>query len=275
MDILIDVNILIGVGVIVLILSIMSYFGLNFYFTVNKQAPSIIVFRKAYRGNKRVIEIEDGAGNISHFVGEKNKKWDVEYNRKDFGLKIDPMYSTIAPNERLPNGVSIYRYRINLHFPVDVRGAHGLISLVRYIRTSPDYKILDVIKDDMTLIELIDMESNDLKESLELKMKEFDPYFDVEEEEARLNEMMAAIESIKAELPTLNIKSERLSIADALKLVPTAFTSQDMNKVIQLIEFRTRQESGFEETKVLTYAIAAAIIFSAIGLIIYILSTQT
>jgi len=273
MEILVDMNILIGCGVLVLVLGVLAYLGMNFWFTVKKQAPSILVFRKAYKTNKPVIEIEDGAGNIVHFVGEKNKKWDVEFNRKDMGIKIDPMYSTISPSERLPKGVPLYRYRINLHFPVDARGAHGLITLLHYIRTNTVYKPLDVIKDDMTIIELIDMDADDLEDSLIIKMKEFDPYFDEEEDHGVLTKIMKSIESLKAELPSLGVKSERLSIADALKYVPTAFTSQDLNKVLQMVEFRTRNESGFE-SKIMTYAIAGAIVIGAFGLVIYVLNGQ-
>ena len=273
MDILISVNLLIGAGVLIAILSLSTYFGLSFYFTVNKQAPSIIVLRKAFKQNKPVIEVEDGTGNIVHFVGEKNKKWDVEFKKKDYGLKIDPMYSTISPSERLPRGVPIFRYRINLHFPVDARGAHGLITLVHHIRTSPEYAILDVIRDDMTIIELIDMDADDLESSLVLKMKEFDPYFEEEKEVVRLAAMMEVIETIKEALPTLNVKSERLSVADALKYIPTAFTAQDLNKVLQMVEFRAKKESG-EQIKILTYAIAGAIVIGAFGLVIYVLNSQ-
>lgn len=273
MDILININILIGVGIACLILALTSYIGINFYFTVKKQAPSILIFRKAYKENKPVIEIEDGAGNITHFVGLKNKKWDVEFNKKDFGLKIDPMYSTIAPNERLPKGVTLYRYRINLHFPVDARGAHGLITLIHHIRTTSKYEILNNIKDDMTLIELIDMDADDLGESVVMKMKEYDPNFDEDETGNKVIDMIEAIEAVKNELPSLKIKSERLSISDALKYIPTAFTSQDLNKVLQMVEFRAKQESG-DQVKILTYAIAGAIVIGAFGLVIYVLNGQ-
>lgn len=273
MDILIDMNVLVGGGILILILILTSYFGLKFYFTVNKQAPSIIAFRKAYKKNKPVMEVEDGAGNIAHFVGEKNKKWDVEFSKKDFGLKIDPMYSTISPSERLPKGVPLYRYRVNLHFPTDVRGAHGLVTLLHHVRTSSKYDVLDVIKDDMAIIELIDMDSDDLDDAMITKIKEFDPYFNEDTNRVLLAKMVEAIEEIKAELPNLKIKSERISIADALKYIPTAFTSQDLNKVLQMVEFRTRQEHGYE-TKVLTYAIGAAIVFSGVGLAVYLISNS-
>ena len=273
MEILVDLNVLIGVGVLIAILGLVSYFGISFYFTVNKQAPSIIVFRKAFKKNKPVIEIEDGAGNIVHFVGEKDKKWDVEFNKKDFGLKIDPMYSTISPSERLPKGVPIYRYRINLHFPVDARGAHGLITLIHHVRTNPIYLPLEVIKDDMTIIELIDMDSDDLGEAIIQKMKEYDPNFDENEAGNTVIDIMETIELLKSNLPILHVKSEKLSISDALKYVPTAFTSQDLNKVLQMVEFRAKQESGFE-SKIMTYAIAGAIVIGAFGLVIYVLNGQ-
>lgn len=273
MEILLNLNILIGLGIVFLILALTSYFGMNFYLTVKKQAPSILVFRKAYKENKPVIEIEDGAGNITHFVGMKDKKWDVEFNKKDFGLKIDPMYSTISPSERLPKGVPLYRYRINLHFPVDARGAHGLITLIHHIRTTQEYEILNNIKDDMTLIELIDMDADDLGESLIMKMKEYDPNFDEDENGNQIIDMVEAIEAVKNELPSIKIKSERLSISDALKYIPSAFTSQDLNKVLQMVEFRAKQESGFE-SKIMTYAIGGAIVTFAFGLVIYVLNGQ-
>ncbi|MCK5138221.1 MAG: hypothetical protein KAQ85_00125 [Thermodesulfovibrionia bacterium] len=275
MEILLNLNILIGLGVAFLILALTSYFGMNFYLTVKKQAPSILAFRKAYKENKPVIEIEDGAGNVTHFVGIKDKKWDVEFNKKDFGLKIDPMYSTISPNERLPKGVTLYRYRINLHFPVDARGAHGLITLIHHIRTSPEYEILNNIKDDMTLIELIDMDADDLSDSLIMKMKEYDPNFDGSDNDSDglIIDMVDTIEAVKNELPSLKIKSERLSISDALKYIPTAFTSQDLNKALQMVEFRSKLESGFE-SKIMTYAIAGAIVIAVFGLVIYVLNGQ-
>ena len=169
---------MIGVG-IGLILLLLVYVLSNFYFTVKKQAPSILVFREAYKKHRPVVEVIDGAGNLHHFVGVKDKNYDVDYKNKDWGIKVDSTYSTVVPEERLPNGVPILRYGVNLYFPTDSRGTHALIALIRYIRT--EYKTFDIFRDDMVLVELIDMGSDELEESVKLKLKDFDPDYDGDE----------------------------------------------------------------------------------------------
>jgi len=259
---------LIAAGIGILLLVMVYFFGM-FFLTVKKQAPSILVFRKAYIEHKPVVEVVDGAGNLHHFVGEKDKKYDVDYKKKDWGIKIDSIYSTISPGERLPNGVPIIRYGVNLHFPTDSRGTHALISLVRYIRNT--FSIFDIFTDDMVLIELTDMDSDELEESIMLKLKDFDPDYR-EEDETRIAEMVSAILQIKAELPNLKIRSEPLSIASGMKFIPTAFTAQDYNKGLQLKEYQVKKEGQFE-TKVLTYAVACVMILAGVGLVIYVMET--
>lgn len=269
MDILIDSSYLLVAGGIALVLVVMVYFLSEFYLKVKKQAPSILVFRKAYKEHKPVVEVIDGAGNLHHFVGEKDKKYDVDYKKKDWGIKIDSIYSTISPEERLPNGVPILRYGINFHFPTDSRGLHSLIALLRYIRS--EYDQFDIFSDDMVLIELCDMDSDELENSIKLKLKDFDPDYN-EDDEVRVAEMVYAIERIKAELPRLNIRSEPLSITSGMKLIPNAFTAQDYNKGLQLKEYQVKQEGQFE-TKIMTYTVACVMILGAVGLIIYIMET--
>lgn len=255
-----------GIGLILLTL---VYILGNFYFTVKKQAPSILVFREAYKKHRPVVEVIDGAGNLHHFVGVKDKNYDVDYKNKDWGIKTDSIYSTISPEERLPNGVPILRYGVNLYFPTDSRGAHALISLVRFIRT--EYIGFDIFKDDMVLVELVDMDSDELEESIKLKLKDFDPDYN-DEDETRIEAMVADIENIKAELPKLNIRSEPLSIASGLKLSPTAFSAQDYNKGMQMIEYRTKKEIERNDL-LITGAVACAIVLGAVTLVIYVLGT--
>ena len=267
--VLINSSYLLIAGGIVIILLVMVYFLGDFFLKVKKQAPSILVFRKAYKEHKPVVEVIDGAGNLHHFVGDKDKKYHVDYKNKDWGIKIDSIYSTISPEERLPNGVPILRYGVNLHFPTDSRGTHALISLVRYIKDT--FPIFDVFTDDMVLVELTDMDSDELKESIMLKLEDFDPDYS-EDDETRITEMVYAIEQVKAELPNLKIRSEPISIASGQKLIPTAFTAQDYNKGLQLKEYQVKQEGQFE-TKIMTYAVACVMILAAVGLVIYILET--
>lgn len=254
-----------GIGIVLLV---MVYFLAEFFFKVKKQAPSILVFRKAYKEHKPVVEVIDGAGNLHHFVGDKDKKYHVDYKNKDWGIKIDSIYSTISPEERLPNGVPILRYGVNLHFPTDSRGTHALISLVRYIRD--EFPIFDVFTDDMVLVELVDMDSDELKESIMLKLEDFDPDYDGEDT-TRITEMVYAIEKTKKELPNLKIRSEPISIASGQKLIPTAFTAQDYNKGLQLKEYQVKQE-GQWETKMWTYATIMIGFICALGAVVYVLT---
>ena len=87
----------------------MVYFLGDFFMKVKKQAPSILVFRKAYKEHKSVVEVIDGEGNLHHFVGDKDKKYHVDYKNKDWGIKIDSIYETISAGERLRNGVQNLR----------------------------------------------------------------------------------------------------------------------------------------------------------------------
>ena len=192
----------------------------------------------------------------------------MDYKNKDWGIKIDSIYSTISPEERLPNGVPIIRYGINLHFPTDSRGTHALISLIRYIRS--EWPIFDVFTDDMVLIELTDIDSEELEESIILKLKDFDPDYN-EADTTRITEMVYAIEQIKGELPNLKIRSEPISIAAGQRLIPTAFTAQDYNKGLQLKEYQVKKE-GQWDTKVWTYATIMIVSICALGAVVYVLT---
>jgi len=254
-----------GIGIVLLA---MVYFLGNFFLTVKKQAPAIMVFRKAYKEHKPVVEIIDGSGIISYFLGDKDKRYDVEYKNKDYSIKIDSNYSSVTPEEHFTNGVRVLRYGIGLHFPIDSRGIHSLIQLVQYIRTS--FPILDVFSDDMVLIEFVDIDSEDLPAYIRSKLKDFDPHFD-DDDENRIKDLVKVIESIKEDLPALEIRSRPFSIAGGLQLVPTAFAAQDCEKVVQLTEFKTKKE-GMWDTKVWTYATIMIVSICALGAVVYVLT---
>ena len=264
--ILIESTYLLLVGGVLLISFAMNYIFGGFFFTVQKQAPSILVFRNAYKKNLPVVEVIDGGGNVSHFLGEKDKKYDPDFKKKDWGVKISPTYSTVTPGERLPKGVALIRYGVSLHFATDSRGLHGLIALIRHIRYK--YPIFNVFNDDMLLVEFVDMESEELNEFVVNKLKDFDPDYD-EDDTDRIDEIIESIELIKKELPKLNIRSEPISLAQCLKYVDTGFSAQDYNKGMQLIEMRTNLERD-KMVNVLTYAVAACIALCGLGGLIYV-----
>lgn len=262
-----------AVGGLVLLISIAGNFILlNFRLTVKKKAPAIIPMFEAYNKNKSVLEVTEGGGVVHYYVGTKTKRYDLEFKNKDSGIKIDDIYSTISPQERYVNGVKLLRYNTSLHFPTDSRGGYGLINLIEFIRTEDFLDIFNIITDDMCLIEMICTDSEDLYLLIDGILKDYDPDYDglnSEENETRINDFIAKIQWVKQQLPKLNIRSKPVSIAKAMSLIPSAFSAADLEKAIQLTQWKTRKEQG-EQVKILTYGIAALMILGGLGAMVYL-----
>ena len=269
-NIVIPIVYLLVIGIVLLILIAATAWLLSFRLTVKKKAPAIIPMFEAYNKNKSVMEVTEGGGVVHYYVGNKNKRYDVEFKNKDFGIKIDDIYSTVVPQERYVNGVKLLRYNTSLHFPTDSKGGSALTNLIDFIRK--EYDIFDIFTDDMVLIEFVCTDSEDLHELIDSKLKDYDPDYDIsdtEENESRIHSFMVTIEFIKQQLSKLKIKSKPMSIAAGMKLIPSAFTAHDLVKVIQLTEWKTRNEQG-EQVKLLTYGIVALMILAGIGAMVYL-----
>lgn len=262
-------EVLVGVALLLALFVALGYF-VSFWNNIRKKHPELPVFRIARKFPfPPIIALVDGAGKIMFFNGLKKKKSDVQFNKDDYGLLIDPAILTKKPRSSLADGTPVYFYGTDTYFPTDPLAIRSIMQLINYMRN--EFKIFEYINEDIILMELLLKEGDDLLKDCETVIKriELDKIVTVEQDGVEVErqivepeELAYAIEVSKMELKTEKISNGYFSFNDGLSRLPLGTVAGDFKRAIQLAETAAKAENT--KDPLIIAAIAFAVIVGVI-----------
>jgi len=229
-------------GVIVFVLFGASvYFG-QYYFNMKSKNPELHVLNKARDAPfPPVITMVDPSGRQLYFNGDKERREDAKLKNEDYGLLLDPMLMGKLPESRLEDGTRQYFYGTGFYFPTSPNGARTIVQLIKKIRK--EYPMLNFIRDDITLIELLFKAGSDLPKDIETVIKQYplEDYFgdDVVQQDINVDVLTSTFEEIKGKLKAWKVTPGWFSMHEGIALLPIGTQSNDMKRLETITKIHT------------------------------------
>lgn len=220
-------------GVTAILLAICLYLA-YFYIEQKKKYPESVIIAESDKKKIPIIEVIDSTNTRHTFLAKKKDKMDYKF-KSDFGLQVDPNNLTVVESERYPRGQPVYRYVPDFYAPVGVKGSRAILELRNHIRK--EHPELDFIIDDLTLINLVLVDSSDkLAHDCRIILEQYEQSYDEDGfEEITESVLVETIESIKDEIPSIQLKPGFINFRNAVKLLPIGVTALDIKTIEQKV----------------------------------------
>lgn len=233
-----------------------------FFMDIKRFAPEALIYKAARKKNLPILMVHDTSGRVEMLLGKKKKKGDFSYTKEETGVYLDTTLTGSPPEDRTFDGVRIYHYSTSFPFPISSKNARGLTGIIRHVREN--HKVLNQFT-DLEIIELLGTDASELVQdcenlikSYELKPQDFNISIDPQAQElivigAIAEEVARLIHQIQSETSTMPLDTKFFSYTHAFKLIPSAFLSQDVLQLKNLIERLIREESSERMKEFLMY----------------------
>jgi len=221
-----------------------AYFG-NYYFSMKSKNPELHVLNKSRDSPfPPVITMVDPSGRQLYFNGEKERREDAKLANEDYGLLLDPLLMGKLPESRLEDGTRQYFYGTGFYFPTSPNGARTIVQLIKKVRS--EYKMLNFIRDDITLIELLFKTGADLPKDIETVIQQYplEDYFgdDVVANDINVETLASIFEEIKGKLKSWKVTPGWFSMHEGLSLLPIGTQSNDMKRLETITKINTMND---------------------------------
>lgn len=238
----------------------------TYWLFINRFAPEGKIFAKARWKRIPVLFIHDTAGTVDIVLGCKQKRDDIAFNTKRYGIQLDPGFESSAPEDRTLDGLRMYHYSVSFPFPIGGRNARAIERIIDFVREG--HKDLSFLS-DLEVLTLLGTARDDLKHDCQIMVDKYQPSTklvasvggDGGVDGAATDALVTCIEHIQDEVSTIPIESnDFFSYTYAFKLIPSAMLSQDIHQLKLLIERKLREEITREWDKFLYIGICALLI---------------
>lgn len=254
------------------------------YFVYNwiRFCPEFWTIARGRKKDRPLLDIVDPSGGNSEIIlGTKAADGAPVFKNSEHGMKIDPSFSGNAMPERWRFGLQFHHFSKNYPTAITSRNAMARVTIRDHVREK--YPDLSFVSDEelMTLIgttrEKLPGISKIFVEKYIADLTEQEKAVGMNPEmisgsvtEQLINEMVENIKKIQDETAKMPVKDGPFSYAEAFKLFPGAFLSQDLHSTVLYTE-RIQHLKDKKLFNIMTMAIAFFICCAGVSVLYYVL----
>lgn len=230
----IGIIVIICMAVVALLVWLYSY-----YTDIKDNYPELAVHKEAkHKPHYPIIDFMDASGRHRVFVGRKDKPQSPTFKNKESGLIFDPRMHSQIPADQLQDGTQMFTYCSTFHFPIDHFGAVAVGQVMENIHQ--EFPELDFIKDDFTVMGLLETSGDDLSHDIKAIMNIYEQ--DDTAEQLTESDVCTRIDTIKSRMKDWGVRSGFYNLASCVAKIPVGLTSTDLQRAIALAKIEAQND---------------------------------